>query len=116
MEYKFIPSPKEGREAVWSGYVMINVPNASERLALNKQIQFSNSGQGEIESSSVKGVDVAMILVDAANKYIVSCDITHIPSGTKFTNKDDIGFYDVGLELLSEVGVVVVQGIKLGKS
>lgn len=114
MEYKFIPSPKEGQEAVWSGHIMLDVPAYKARLEMLRGVQFTQAGQGESESS--KNVDTAIKLAEIAEKQVKAVELVHVPSGAKFSSLDELGAYEEGMELIAEVGSIVVRGIKLGKS
>jgi hypothetical protein len=111
-EMKYIPKGKHAE--VWEGSVLIKLPRYRERLKLVRDAGFKPSGDGTMSADS-DGLAMMDKLLEATEKNIVKMELIHKESGEKFESMEDLECYAEGVELLSDIGNVLLSGLRLGE-
>jgi len=91
------------KETGFTGTVMLEMMNYQERL---KKMQEMNLDD---EKDAIKSAEAITALVSQSVKRI---DVKH--GDTKFTDLEELGYFDEGTKLINELSVVLIKGIPLG--
>jgi len=109
--YDYIPrkiKDEEGNlmDQVFTGKVTIEVPFYRERLEIGRIVQ----GDGK-ESN----VDISMKTLEILKKHVKEVDITCDKHDLIIDNFDDLGLYQEGGAIITDLIQILIKGIPLGE-
>lgn len=101
----------------FKGSVKLRIPSYLERLDTVKSLSFEAGSDGKAEEKDRKkfALDMAGKTVDLAKTHIVSMEVTHVKTKKKFASPVELEYYKAGVELLQEIGGVILGGLSLGE-
>lgn len=97
----------------FEGSIVLKVPQYKERLKLLKECNFKLSKDGEVANNNEQ-FDSIEKLTDITEKHIEKVNLTH--NGQEIKSVEDLGYYAEGVELINEVGGLILNGFSLGKN
>jgi len=100
---------------LWEGSIKIKVPFQHERLEFLKKLNLKLNSDGTLAAASGNPIDVAINVNKAVRDSVTAVDLTFVESGDKFVNLDDLGVYEEGAKVISDLGTFLTNGFKLGK-
>lgn len=101
-------------EKVFVGKVKVKIPKHSERLQFLKQISLAVSNDGTVDRQH--SVDLSEKIIAYAVAHIESVDLTRSKDQMKFGNVDMLEYDVDGLDVLSDIGKMLMDGVRLSKS
>lgn len=96
-----------------AGTVTVRLLSAKERAALAREMRYKVDTSGELVEKVEEEKVEAML--SAAEKAIVSVDLTRKEDNYKYSGLDELGVDEDGTKILIWVGQKVLNGVKLGK-
>lgn len=115
-EIEYIPQGTAEKPSPFEGSVIIKMPRQKERIAMIKELKFKPNGEGAIDVNENEGFDLAEKMIDIVEKHVGAIAVVHKSSGKTFSSLAELELYQEGTELISEIGNVVLSGIKLGNA
>lgn len=104
---------KDGDQA-FVGKVKVKIPKHGERLQFLKQISLSVSGDGTVDRQH--SVDLSEKIIAYAVGHIESVDLTRSSDQMKFSSVEMLEYDVDGLDVLSDIGKMLMDGVRLSKS
>lgn len=99
----------------FEGSVSISVPSYSERLRLMKSLNFKVAEDGKVEANEDTLEKIACS-VDKLSEHVKSVSIKVKSSGESINSLDDLGVYQEGAQVLSDLTVYLTRGLTLGNA
>ena len=109
-EFKYEVKPNESHN--FKGYITVKVPRYKERMALLRETNIKITDKGEVEAGAEK-FDLAIKLAEIAEDHIAKVSVKR--GEEEFNTYEDLEYLEEGTALISEVGSMVISGIKMGK-
>lgn len=101
----------------FKGFVMVDMPRHLERLELLKGVNYSSSKDGEVKAGQLEsGVEIAKVLAREVAKRVTELQLEYVPTGLVFEKLEDLEVYEEGVAVINEIGAVILNGLKLGKT
>ena len=97
----------------FEGSIVLKVPQYKERLKLLKECNFKLGANGDIINNDSQ-FDSIEKLAEITEKHIEKVNLTC--NGNEIKSVEDLGYYAEGVELLNEVGGLILNGFSLGKN
>lgn len=105
--------PEENGSKDFKGVIVLKWLNYNERLQLIKKLNFKVGKQGNFQEND--SMEIALKLINLSAEYVEKVDVYHVESEEKFSSLEDLGYYSEGVELISELSNILVNGVSLGK-
>lgn len=112
--YTFQWTPKDKEKSAFDGSVTVKVPDHIARMSFLKTLTVTVSETGELIQA--EQIDISMKLVECAKKYIESVALVRKEDGFKVPDAKWLEYDIDGVDILGEIGRVLIDGVKLGKS
>jgi len=94
----------------WSGKVMLKIPSWKDRAKLAQEL-------GLVKAAEAPMAEKVAIMASAAEKLTEHIESIDVKFGEhEFKTLEDLGYTKEGSALIMELGMMVIQGISLGKS
>lgn len=101
---------------VVSGYVEVKIPFYQERLRILKELDYQIGAEGKLEASSGDVFERMAKTVEVVQRFVSSVSLTVKEGGQQITSLDEVLSYDELQDLISPISLVIIRGLKLGKS
>ena len=94
----------------WSGSYELKMPTMVERLKYAKEVDLEM-----IEKTDAKDkIEAIIMLLEVAATHVVSVDLKF--EDTEVKSFEEIQIYQEGMAIAMEIGVILMQGLSLGKT
>lgn len=97
----------------FTGVIVLKVPQYKERIKLLKECNFKLGAEGEVTNNNEQ-FDSIEKLAEITEKHIERVDLKM--NDQEIKSIEDLGYYAEGVELINEVGGLVLNGFTLGKN
>lgn len=94
----------------WVGHVKVKIPMFSERMKMAGQMGLTQIAEGKIDEQ----VEVMGSLIAKVKDHVAEVNLSW--GEEKFSSFDDLQYPKEGVELITELGLLLVNGPSLGKS
>lgn len=111
-EFKYVPKADSG----FKGSVVVSVPKYKKRMSLLRECNFKMSKGGELETG-LEQFDSLDKLISITEDHVVSVSLTYdnVDETSLIESIEDLGYYQEGVELINELGNLILSGFSLGK-
>ena len=106
-------SYKPKKESGFVGEIKLRIPKYKERIKLLKECNFAIDSEGEMSKGAAQFDSVEKI-IEMTEQHVVSVSLKF--GEHEILEYDELGYYQEGVELLNDVGNLILSGFKLGKS
>lgn len=107
---EFVFKPKE--DSGFTGEIKLRVPKYKERIRLLKECNLSVDENGEMGKGAAQFDSVEKI-IDVTESHVISVSLRY--GEQEIYEVEELGYYQEGVELLNEVGNLILSGFQLGK-
>lgn len=111
-EFKFVPKKESGFE----GNIMVKVPKYKERMKLLRECNFKLDAEGNVGSGMEQFDSIdKLISITESNVSSVSLVYGEGDGACSIDSIEELGYYQEGVELITELGNLILSGFALGK-
>lgn len=111
--YVWKPTEETGLDKTFTGHVVASIPKHKDRIEFVKRLTLASK---EAEMVSVSGMEQTELLLGLAEKQITEVKLTRIDDGYVFQSVDELNSDADGFQVLTQVGMKLSQGVRLGKN
>ena len=108
-EFRFVPKKESGFE----GHVMLKVPKYKQRIRILRECNFNIDAAGEMGKGAAQFDSIEKI-IEVTESHVLSVELKY--GETVIGEIEELGYYQEGVELLNEIGNLILSGFSLGKS
>lgn len=98
----------------FDGMVKVRIPSNAERIKFMKSTALIANQDGQVIET--KGIDQTIAFAEFAKSHIEKVELKRLEDGYEFKTLEELDFDVDGLEVLTDIGVKLSQGIRLGKN
>lgn len=114
MNQIYTPKACQGKDAAFSGQVIMRIPTYEERIDLMCESGSVDASEGEMSKKQM--LQMTKSLVSASYKFYVKVDITHKASKKHFTTSESLRYSAKTAEILSDVATWLLNADSLGEN
>jgi hypothetical protein len=114
LNQKYVPKACRGKEAIFTGEVVIKIPSFEDRIDLMTASEAGQKKQDEM--SQIELLQQTKKLVQASYPFYVKVDITHKATKKHFASADELRYSAKTSEILSDVAAYLLNADCLGES
>lgn len=87
-----------------------------ERIDTMKTFSFKLNAEGQVDQTAIDTSEYSKKIYLLVKERVKSVSLKHVESGSEFKSLEEVEFYQEGVELINELGALLLGGLKLGKS
>lgn len=111
--YVWKPTEENGLDKIFTGHVVAAIPKHKDRIEFVKRLALIAKGE---EVTSVSGMEQTEEFLQFAEKQITEVKLTRVEDGYLFQSVDELNSDSDGFQVLTQVGMKLSQGVRLGKN
>lgn len=124
-QIKYKPRGSEDQPSPFDGEVLLIVPGFKARIEMIRTVKtdvvVTPDGVVAVDvkppgSDFDKTAETVNKMYDIAVKHIIAVDLTHKPSGLKFTSFEEMEYLEDFVALMKEIATVVMNGVGPGNA